>query len=90
MIFLNLLVSLVPAEEKHPTENSNKWKMEMGKGGQAKGEGRKFTGNANELPRLHRDQFLLIQTGAPALDAVQILVHLVGAVEGDVQQHVGR
>ena len=39
---------------------------------------------------MRRDQLLLVQAGAPALDAVQVLVDLVRAVEGDLHQRAGR
>lgn len=39
---------------------------------------------------MRRHQLLLVQTGAAALDAVQILVDLVRAIEGDFHQHVAR
>jgi len=46
------------------------------------------TGYAYKLPRPHRHQLLLIQTRASSLDAVQILVDLVRAIERHVQQDV--
>ena len=44
-----------------------------------------LTSNADELLRLHSDKLLLEETGTTALDAVQVIVDLVGAVECDVQ-----
>ena len=38
---------------------------------------------------MRRHQLLLIQAGAPTLDAIQILVDLVRAVEGDLHQGAG-
>ena len=44
--------------------------------------------HTDELPRVRRHQLFLIETRAPALDAIQFLIHLVCAVEGDVDQCV--
>ena len=46
------------------------------------------TCDANELPCALRNQFLLEQAGAAALDAIEVLVDLVGAVERHVQHRV--
>ena len=37
---------------------------------------------------MRRDQLLLVQTGAAALDAIEVLVDLVGAVEGNLHERV--
>jgi hypothetical protein len=50
--------------------------------------GEERTGDADPLARAHRHQLLLEQARAAALDAVQVRVHLVGAVKGHVQPHV--
>ena len=46
------------------------------------------TRDADEFPCALRNQLLLEQAGAAALDAVEVLVDLVGAVERHVQHRV--
>jgi hypothetical protein len=65
----------------------------VGDGGDFDGDGRPgrqqpglvfpVIGDADEFPAAARHQFLLEQTGAAALDAVEVGVDFVGAVEGD-------
>ena len=45
--------------------------------------------HADELPRMRSHQFLLVQACAAALYAIQVIVDLVRAVEGDVEEGVG-
>lgn len=47
-----------------------------------------LTGNADKLPRAGRDQLLLEQASTTALDAVQLVVDLVGTVKGNIEHDV--
>ena len=42
----------------------------------------------NKFPCLGGHEFLLVETGAAAFDAVEVVVDLVGAIEGDVDEGV--
>lgn len=48
-----------------------------------------MVGHADELLGVRRHQFFLIQARPAALDAVEVLVHFVGAVKGHVDEGVG-
>lgn len=49
-----------------------------------------MVGHTDKLRSLSRHQLFLIETGTAAFYAVEVLVYLVGAVEGDFDQSVFR
>lgn len=48
---------------------------------------KKLTGNSDKLPPSHSNQLLLEQAPAPALDQIQLLIHLIRAIKHHVQRN---